>query len=153
MILTRGKGIFAALAISTALLVPAAAATAASSYSSTADSSAAAQRAAAKPFNVGFTSLTRNGRVVAVKDFKFSGVNATCKVGGSIDVSGRAPRMSVNSRKFHSTVRKNGGRVRVNGTFRKHGAKVVGRIRVNGKFHNGNARGCVGVRAFTAGQN
>lgn len=147
---TRGKGIFATLAISAALIVPTAAATADGTYSNTTDGPAVAKRA---PFNVGFTSLTRNGRIVAVKKFKFSGVNANCKVGGSIDVRGRAPRMNVHSRKFSSAIRKNGGRVRINGKFKNHGDKVIGRIRVNGKFNNGKAKGCVGVRPFKASQN
>ena len=142
---TRGKGIFAALAICGALLVPTAATADSSTYSTR---SSALERA---PFNVSFTELTRNGKVVAVKAFKFSGVNATCKVGGNIDVRGHAPRMNVHSRKFSSTFHDNGGRVRINGKFKNHGAKATGRIRVNGKF--GQARGCVGNRSFRATQN
>lgn len=145
----KGKGTFAALAVCAALLVPTAAATAGDSYSTSAIGGSAHARA---PFSVSFIRLTRDGKTVAVKKFKFSGVNAECKVGGAIEVHGRAPRMKVRDRKFKSTIRKNGGRVRINGKFKNHGKKVKGRIRVNGKFNDGKAKGCVGVRPFRASQ-
>jgi hypothetical protein len=142
---TRGKGIFTALAICAALLVPAAA-TADSSYSGSAGS-AVAKRV---PFSINFTSLTRNGHIVAVKQFKFVGVKANCNGGKSVSIHGRFPRMQVANRKFGDTITKNGGTVKMKAQFRDHGQKVNGRFRVDGKFSG--ATGCFGVRNFRASQ-
>ena len=142
---TRGKGIFAALAISAALLVPTAA-TADSPYSASTGSAVAKREA----FSISFTSLTRNGHIVAVKGLKFTGVKAKCNGDKSISIHGRFPRMKVENRKFGDTVKKNGGKVKLKAQFRNHGQKVNGRFRVNGKFNN--AKGCVGVRNFRASQ-
>jgi hypothetical protein len=144
---TRGKGIFAVLAISAALLVPTAA-TADSSYSSASSSASAAKRV---PFSVTFTSLTRDGKIVAVKDLKFHGLKANCNNGKSVTVHGRFPRMPVNNRKFRSTVVKDSGTVKVKGQFRHHGQKVTGRFKATGTF--GNAFGCFGVHDYHASQN
>jgi len=141
---TRGKGIFAALAISAALLVPTAA-TADSPYS--ASGSAVAKREA---FSITFTSLTRDGHIVAVKGLKFAGVKADCNGGKSVSIHGRFPRMKVEDRKFGDTVTKNGGKVKLKAQFRNHGQKVNGRFRVDGKFND--ATGCFGVRNFRASQ-
>jgi hypothetical protein len=130
---TRGKGIFAVLAVCAALLVPSAA-SAGNSYST---GSSALERA---PFTISFTSLTRNGHIVAVKQFKFSGFDIKCD-GKPGELRGRAPRRKVVNRKFHSVIHKKTLRIYVKGTFRHHGQKVNGSLRVAGKFGSATCYG------------
>jgi hypothetical protein len=115
------------------------------------DTSTMSSPAAKRGFNISFTTVSRNGRVKRVKNFKFSGVAMTCETGdpfttGTGTGDGFGP-MKVEHKEFGKrfpTVTAGGGSgtVKIAGEFRQHFNKAVGTLRVKGDYPSVSAENC-----------
>ncbi len=88
-----------------------------------------------------FVLRSVNGEPTKIKDYRFKNLTTACNQGGPIDVRGQLDTMRVNDAgKFDGNVRKDGGKVHVEGVVKRGGDVVKGTIRASGKFPP--ARGC-----------
>ena len=102
-------------------------------------------------FQISFTLKSRNGEPVALKNFRFRKLDATCAGGTVVQVRGKLPFIKVNDRnRFSKTLRRPGRKVRVKGRVSDNLRRVKGRIRAQGNF--GAAQNCdSGKVAWRAG--
>jgi hypothetical protein len=123
-------------------------------YSTTAADSAATAApgpadAARRGFSVRFTAITRNGRIRAVKRFRFNNVPMTCAQGATTVDGGPLRAMRVRNRTFCRKSKSHGGNVttRVHGRFIRHGRRAKGFVKVTGDFAGAGLTDCNTGRA------
>jgi len=118
------------------------------------DATAVAKRG---DFGIFFTIISKNGKPIKAKRFKYEQVDVTCAVGGPLVVSGRrfgiaksgsnGPALINKKRRFKKTYPSEAegggmGTFRVTGQVNKAGTKVKGTIRVKGDYNAAGASDC-----------
>jgi hypothetical protein len=93
-----------------------------------------------RALSISFVAVTHGNTVVAVKRFRFRGLDATCDGGAMVTVHGRVRRMGVHDNVFRHTIHSGNGSARVKGRFSHHGQRVKGTLRATGGFSG--ATGC-----------
>lgn len=121
------KGTFALAGVTAMLVLPVAA--------TGSSSGAAAKAQGGDNFRISFTLQTKDGEPTALKDFRFSRLDAECDGGRFVDVRGQLPLIKVNDRnRFSDSLRRPNKRVRVKGRVSGDLDTVRGRIRAQGDF-------------------
>ena len=126
------KGILALAGLTTLLALPVAA---------VGDSGSSTRALQGQAFRISFTLKSFEGEARALKNFKFSRLEAACDGDATVNVRGRLPYIKVNDRnRFSKTLRRPGKKVRVKGRVSNDLSKVRGTIRAQGDF--GKALNC-----------
>jgi hypothetical protein len=101
----------------------------------TASSEEITQARGGQDLQIEFILRSVNGKPTQIRDFTFRNFTVECNQGGPVDVRGRLDRMSVNDAgRFDGNIRKDGGKVHIEGDVKNGGAKVVGILKARGKF-------------------
>jgi hypothetical protein len=126
------KGILALAGLTTVLALPVAA---------IGDAASSAKALRGQAFEISFTLKSFEGEARALKNFRFSKLEAACDDDATVNVRGRLPYIKVNDRnRFSKTLRRDGKTVRVKGRVSNDLNTVRGSIRAQGDF--GTALNC-----------
>ena len=126
------KGILALAGLTTVLALPVAA---------TGDAGSSTKALRGQAFRISFTLKSFEGEPRALKNFRFSRLEAACDDDATVNVRGHLPYIRVNDRnRFSKTLRRPGKKVRVKGRVSNDLDTVRGTIRAQGDF--GTALNC-----------